>query len=350
MNNQNQTINNAITNQYQQSIFSLITNQIDYWCLVVTVPLGIILNLISIFVFIRLDMVKSTMSFLYINLSVSNAAVLVYYLFVMNSKIIMDYELSKLTDIGCKITIVIRRVLRSVPTWIEALITLDRYLAVCYPNRFDYIFKSKRNLFIIIILIIFLLICLNWINFLYFLGTLTNTVTIGLSLNQNHSTNFTYLSISDRKCMANNGFDLIGDLCSSLVKTLLPGILIFIWSILIIRRIRLIKKNLYKIGDSTTSNLKERHLIIALLCMNLMFFILNFPVLILAIIRHIYGFIVGPKNQNKIVQEILGNLYLFTYDIANLYYILMFVQFLVFNKIFKKEFLMIISGLIDSKE
>ena len=69
----------------------------------------------------------------------------------------------------------------------------------------------------------------------------------------------------------------------------------------------------------------------------------------MAIIRHIYGFVVDLNHQNELVDDVLSNLYLVTYNLANLHYILMFLQFLVFNKIFKKQFLTLFEFLIKQR-
>ena len=85
-----------------------LTTSIDHWCLILTIPLGIVLNIVSIGIYARLDMPKSNMSFLYINLSIWNALVLIYYFFVMDTKSLMGYELVKISEFGCKMIVFIR--------------------------------------------------------------------------------------------------------------------------------------------------------------------------------------------------------------------------------------------------
>ena len=103
-----------ISNTSNSSTDSLIiflnnlTSSIDHWCVILTVPLGIFLNIVSIGIYARLDMPKSNMSFLYINLSIWNALVLIYYFFVMDSKSLLGYDLIKISEIGCKMIVFIR--------------------------------------------------------------------------------------------------------------------------------------------------------------------------------------------------------------------------------------------------
>jgi hypothetical protein len=104
-------INSTTIISSTDSVINFLNNlasTIDHWCLILTVPLGIALNILSIGIYARLDMPKSNMSFLYINLSVWNAFVLIYYFFVMDSKSLMGYDLVKISEIGCKMIVFIR--------------------------------------------------------------------------------------------------------------------------------------------------------------------------------------------------------------------------------------------------
>jgi hypothetical protein len=190
---------------------------------------------------------------------------------------------------------------------------------------------------------ILFLFFLNSINFLYYFTYTYKNSTYSLN-----GTNLTQLQIADVKCTANVVIDLIGDVSSSLYKTFFPGILMTVLSLLLIRKVREAKRNLNKGKEKDKgASIRERQLAIAILCMNAVFFILNLPLLTMAAVKQIYASTVQPKDQNKLTKAILANLYQFTYDVSNLYYSLMFLQFLVFNKIFKKE-LFIIVGLIHN--
>ena len=187
------------------------------------------------------------------------------------------------------------------------------------------------------------LIVLNSINFLYYFTYTYKNSTLILN-----GTNLTRPEIADVKCTANVVIDLIGDVSSSLYKTFFPGILMTVLSLLLIRKVREAKANLNKGKDKDKSaSIRERQLAIAILCMNAVFFLLNLPLLTMAAVKQIYASVVQPKDQDKLTKAILANLYQFTYDVSNLYYSLMFLQFLVFNKIFKKE-LFVIVGLVQN--
>ena len=60
-----------------------------------------------------------------------------FFFFVQNSSQIFNLDLTLLSNAGCAIYMLIRRVIRQIPTWIEAFITFDRYIAIShYSHRF----------------------------------------------------------------------------------------------------------------------------------------------------------------------------------------------------------------------
>ena len=116
-------MNNSL-NSKQSALDQAISIQvkIHYWIVVIIIPIGIFLNLISIYIFSKPNLNKTKMGFFYNMLCISNIIVLLYYLFFMDTKITMGYELTLMSDLGCKLITFVRRFLREVPTWIEAFI------------------------------------------------------------------------------------------------------------------------------------------------------------------------------------------------------------------------------------
>jgi hypothetical protein len=71
--------------------------------------------------------------------------------------------------------------------------------------------------------------------------------------------------------------------------------------------------------------------------MNIIFIILNTPVTLMLFVIHIYH-----NDYDILTDSIVGNLYLITFDISNLYYGLRFVFNLIFNKVFQDEFFLML--------
>ena len=107
---------------------------------ILTVPFGIILNLLAIFIFSHPNLNKTTMGFFYMNLTGWTLIKFTFFFFVQNSSQIFNLDLTLLSNAGCAIYMLIRRVTRQIPTWIEAFITFDRYIA----KKYDEFFTRKK--------------------------------------------------------------------------------------------------------------------------------------------------------------------------------------------------------------
>ena len=141
-----------------------IIQSVHYWLVVITTPLGILLNLASILVYTRPNLNKTSMGFCFTNLSVWNCLVLFYFLFVQESDLIMGFNLTTPSDFTCQFNLFLRRLLRQISTWVEALITIDRYLAIRHPNKFNI---SKTRFMLLTVVIVFLLALLGTTNLFY---------------------------------------------------------------------------------------------------------------------------------------------------------------------------------------
>ena len=88
------------TDQTLANQIAFVGNQIDLWVSNITVPLGVILNAFSIYIYSRPNLNKTTMGFYYINLTVWNTIVLLLYLFVVDTKS-MNYDMSVYSNFSC---------------------------------------------------------------------------------------------------------------------------------------------------------------------------------------------------------------------------------------------------------
>ena len=312
--------------------------EIDYYFLISTIPFGMVLNLINIFIYLRPNLNKTNMGFFYSILSIVNFLILIVYFFFMDSYRTMNYDLNTYSDISCIMITFIKRTLRSVPTWIETLITFDRFLLVLYPNRFNFM-KNKINLSIIMFIMIIFLCIANSSNFFYYLSySYKNKTYIDNNLNKTVY-NGTYLvSIS---CTASKTVNLMGDLSAPTIKTFIPGIIMGILSFMIVKKVRRSRKEIKRIQsyNSNDASSKERQFTVSILCINSVFLTLNLPIFIITLIKQIYDN--AFNYQDPYIKTIILSIYLITFDIANLYHSFMFFIFLIFNKLFLKEIILL---------
>jgi hypothetical protein len=304
---------------------NFVGKSITFWMSSITIPFGIILNIFSIYVFWKPNLNKTTMGFFYLNISAWNTIVLFHYIFIYDPMLFFNYDIQILSDSSCVFYFITTRVLRQIPTWIEALITLDRYLCVCHHNKFKFM-KNRWNIFLIIIAIIIFLVIVGIPNFLFHLDT-----QFIYYLNSSNITNKVV------KCLANKEITLETNVSAVIFKIIIPGIAIILFSILLLEGVKNSKGNRTNLNKSTNKikKSKEKELESSILWMNLIFLILNVPVAIMYSVKSIYENAIS--DQVVLTANIISNVYNFTTDVANLYYSLMFFTFLAFNKLFFKE-------------
>jgi hypothetical protein len=301
--------------------------QINYWFEIITSPIGVCLNLISMYIFSRPNLNKTNMGFFYINITFWNIVVLLFSFFLINSKITLGYELSITSDAACASIWFIRRVSRLFPPWIEVLVTIDRYLFICYSNRFKFI-RSKQNLVLIIMGIFVFLILQSIPNLLF-----TTSLSIINNTNQTNST------IIDIKCSGTRDLGIISDTINLFIKTIIPTIIMLILSILLIRKIRRQRSKLSNAKVRDFNILRETHFTISILGMNMMFLVLNLPLSLMNPLKSIYNYINYQDNTFTVMSALVNLVYTITFQISNLYYTTMFFSFLVFNKVYLSEIL-----------
>ena len=106
-----------------------------------TCPIGVIGNLISLLVFIRLDkksQSNSNTSFIYCVLCVLNVTITIEANFVRKAGLILVPYI----ELPCQMETFIRMSLFDSITWMQVLITFDRFILVMFPAKVKII--SKR--------------------------------------------------------------------------------------------------------------------------------------------------------------------------------------------------------------
>lgn len=127
-------------NSYIAYLNSLNTQLVDYF-LLVTVPLGIVGNLVSCLVFAtrpRLNNSKTNVGFLYAWLSLVNLLSILYYALVYRSRTLFNYSV----DMPCGLDDFLRRTTLNAVPWMQVVISVDRFVVVVYPSKKQFFSKK----------------------------------------------------------------------------------------------------------------------------------------------------------------------------------------------------------------
>ena len=238
--------------KYLESIFN-INHNIEIYSNITSSSIGIPCNLISIFIFARLMRNKNNMGFLYIWQCSVDIFLLLFTLILFRSGITLGIDLKDQTQYACKSLTMLRSFIFQASSWIAVLTTFDRFTFVLYghSNLFRFL-KSKRNLTCIILGIFAIIILIDTPTLLFY----------------NEFVNTHYV------CSADFTVKLTTDIISILLRTYVPFTLMFIFNVIMIRKI--VKKN-KNLTHKTSFSRKESQFTLAVIAFDVFFFSLSFP-------------------------------------------------------------------------
>ena len=275
-----------------------ILDKVFYYEEFVTIPLGIIGNLISIYIFTRPSLNKKTNTGrLFTILCIINIILIFYkaifhwtfiYKFISNLKI--HFNMDKF----------LKKVLEHSLSWIQALTSFDRFITVFYPVNGTRIMNKKWVLFSIIFGLLIFITCLN--SFQFVLNSL------------NYSKNLLYL---------------IYFFMDILIRILFPYLIILIFDVMVIVRLR---RSNPEFRSRQPRRNKSSRFTINTIIIDFLFLVCNFPF----IFDFFTYLIFNLFDPNSMLAKSIFDIFLYIYSH------LFFILFVVFNRIFRDEFISIL--------
>ena len=164
-------------------------------------------------------------------------------------------------------------------------------------------------------------------------------VTFTHKLVNNTETNSTSYKNVATGCQSTKVINLIADVNSSAIKTLVPGVLMVVLSILLFKNVKSAKQS--GIGGiipcQSAKHLKaQSQFALTIFWLNTIFLILNFPILVMAIVKNFVS-VLYKEDEILFEKQIINLVYNISYDLVQIYYGYMFFSFYYFNKLFKNE-------------
>ena len=310
---------NSTTNIFQEAMYYnnlniLVTNIF----LIVTSAIGIPGNLISILVFSRLIRQKSNMGLLCTWQSLIDLFLLVISLvFTRGSRLFFDGVVFNWSDGWCKAWSFWRRYSLHLPSWVALITTFDRFTFVLYENRRFKFMRDKRIVCLIILVTFLVLALLNYPNIYAYIPP----NAIGMT------------------CTGSFAVVLTTDIISGLLRTFIPMTLMLIFNYRIFREMRCSRGR----ATSTSSGLshRERHFTRAVIFTDVVFFITKLPLFVCLILYDAYYF-TGVLPASLYLTSLSGLLNGIFIDISYVDQIFSFFMHLAFNKLFRKELVVLI--------
>ncbi|CAF0882315.1 unnamed protein product [Brachionus calyciflorus] len=297
---------------------------IDFYFAVSTMPLGIILNSITLFIFLRKKFNHDTnVGFLYSVLCFLNTVALINKITI---SILDFYEINSSNSnlISCQFQKIFVSVFLQFPSFAQVYITFDLYRSICMLNKKP---TSKRKYLIIIFLTFLILLTSNSVYLSFFLKTNINESNKTIENTSSIISNYTL-------CTGTRIADLIGDFVNVMLRDLIPFIIIFYLNLRITKTV-FKSKMLLKTNKSLK---RERYFAKSIIAINIVFLIIYLPWAISFIIYHAFHFIDYYYRTINIDLKTLDLIQAVTTGVSYLNNYSPFFINLIFNSIFRKEF------------
>jgi hypothetical protein len=301
--------------------FKLIYGHFHYYYTVILVPVGITANFLSILIYSRKELNKTNAGFLNKCIGITNVIILLFHLFIIESKYLFGADLLAHSDLTCRIFRLVKKTTRECSPMIETGLILSRYFEVFRPKQFMFIYK-KGFLVTTILAVYSLLFLLNSENLFYFKSRVKYI-----------RGNVIFHEI---KCTSFVGVVVLSEVISAIFRSILPSIAMLVLNILIITK--LYQSRLA--SNRRTRPKRELKFTRTTLLRNLVFILLNLPYTIVSVFK--IAFLLRDTRTNRLYMYQFDIYLRVCYDISTFYYVSFFFMNMTFNKLFRREILVIL--------
>ena len=293
---------------YYINYYSQISTEIYFYGSVVIVPIGFFLNLVQYIVYSHRNFAKANIGFLMKLLTVADTVALSWNILVFRYLRLIGLDLSLVSNFSCAIFYFIARTFQETPFFFQAFIAFVNYLSVTNPSKYM-IFKKKGNLLACFISIGAMVALINIPNTYRYLFEATNqTLT----------------------CKISDQMNIIATLEFSLVRNIVPLILMSIMNVLTVRA--LINPRI-RLNFSIKNEIKFAR---TMLMLGVVFVIFGLPFSLSQIAVIVYQYIFNYSEESDFIIQIS-----FISDCARIwafsYYGMGCLISLLFNRLFRKS-------------
>jgi hypothetical protein len=308
-------------------------------------PLGILLNSLSIVICTRKNRSKNTTTWFYYNVvSITNVLILVE-VFVVFYYLSLGLAVTSISNFSCKLVTYTSRVLTQFSSWLNVVITYDHIWLISQPQKYKTLTQSKKYIGLVLAGLLLVLCAANFMNLEFGLVDLpeptitTQAPTTLLGEIKDIILNTTTTQAPPPKytkgCTSKSTGDVfIRDMIALVMRSLLPFVLMFFGNIVLVYKFHRSKKTSQA---NNTSPKKELDFIIVIVVLNLVFFGLTLPNAVAELTLQNYG----PRSLFTPTSIEMANVqlaYIITTNVSFYNHVVTFFVNLRFNALFFIEF------------
>jgi hypothetical protein len=303
--------------------FTKKTHSIEFYFCIIFCNLGIVFNLLNIYVSSRKEIQKNTMGFYNSTMSVFNILSLVFtgYLIFFSQSI--DKQMLILTsNQACMLILFFSKAFRFMSSWLNIMATFDRLIFVLYNYRNKLIFfKRTKNLTCIVVVLFAFILFLNIPNLFFH-----------LEHNFNNSSNSTLTML---ECTSSRQVVLLRDFVTIIMRIFLPLLLQIFMNSLLIHKLFKSKKD----SNVTLSLKRENKFAFTIIVINSLYIVIELPLLGTIIVSDLFGYAYDWSFISTFSNEssFLSFVYVCSIVISHFVQVSLFFVNLITNKVFRDE-------------
>lgn len=328
------TSNISSTTNYINYLNNL-TNSINLYFGLIGVPAGVFFNMIVILVFSRRKLRESsTMSLFYIALAIYDSLVLAQSIIFVAPLPAYGIKLFNVSDAACKVLYLIRRTIGVCSSWVQAMITFDRYQKVVCPQKYKFI-DDRFKLNVMFVAWFFIFLVINMTHMAYYTVQVGSTTERIFDSALNKTVNVTWPKLS---CTSSYAMLFYTDIMVIMLRSVIPYAIMFTLDIFTIKKLLESRKN----AALKRSLKKEMSFTRTVIFMDVIFFILYIPWSAWYVVYRISGSL--SSFQSPLITAYINYAQSIVYPIAYINNFDSFFLNLAFNNIFRRELLSLVPG------
>jgi hypothetical protein len=335
----NRTTPSPATANYA-AVLNNVTNMINLYYSAIVIPIGVILNMSTIFIFSRSSKVTKTntiLNLLYIGLSVYDILALFNSILFAQLLPSLNIYIVNYSKANCIALNWYRKAVIQSPSWVQVIITFERYLSVCYANKFG-LFKRKRNVIVMLVSVFVILTVVNTGHAWFYTVLVTKNAT-DYAYSGDDSLRI-LITNSSRTCTSSKIVALVTDFINVAFRFVIPITIMIVLNVLISRNLYKSKKRSKAINKSLK---QERNYTLTVAGFNVLFFVLNLPWAVYYVLNYIQssGIVVFSSSLDDAILGLMNSIVFSIFYLNNLSSF--FLNFF-FNRVFRKQFVSMTHG------
>jgi hypothetical protein len=298
-----------------------LSDQISFYYIVICLPIGILLDVFSIYIFSKRSLQKTNMGFLFVCKLSIDIILMVSYIFLLRSQLLFNVDIKTYSNLACSLFSFYRRYILHISGFMTVFISFDRFVYIHYSGKFSCM-QDRKKLVSVLVAMFLVIGLIDLEKLLYHVVEKKTTFSAD-----------TTQSATSLECVSMFKSGIPSEMISILMRIHIPIILMFVFNSILIHDLFKSKSKM-----SLRNHRKEAQFTFSVLFSSVAYLVLYTPVAILFGIKHYH--MLRPEQPGSVNQrslEIFTFLFDLSINISLIFETFLFFIVLATNNLFRNE-------------